>query len=313
MEMENQGDEWNKKFLETLLYSNSDRLVIKANDKGKNPFIWSQFRIAYIDGVEQKYACCNFCKTFIKYSGRTGTGGLMRHLCFRRLHAVKYMKKRKKPEEEKDGGSKLAQNTCVRLKLEDMIHRNSPRIGYVPNAKGKSKIWSQFRIISVDNALSKFACCMMCRSIVTYTGRTGTGSMVRHKCSKNKYVKRLDADEEVDQVIDPVYTVIKSEESFDWDEKDSSDPESDVNRTSPPIPEGVPKAKVEEQSGIPAELKRIIREKHTALMNRSLRLFENEEFLELAQFLVHLGAQYGPVDVKDIFRRKTNLPAFNEG
>lgn len=312
MEMENKSDEWNKKFLETLLYSNSERLVVKANDKGKNPFIWSQFQIAYIDGVEQKYACCNFCKTFIKYTGRTGTGGLMRHLCFRRLNAVKYMRNRKKADEDKDSGSKLAQNTCVRLKLENMMHKNSPRIGYVPNAKGKSKIWSQFKIITVDNALSKFACCMLCRSIVTYTGRTGTGSMVRHKCSKNKYQKRLDRDENVEQVIDPVYAVIKSE-SLDWVEKDASDPESDVNRTPPPIAEGDSEAKVDKQRGVPPEVKRIILEKHTALMNRSLRVFENEEFLELAQFLVHLGARYGPVDVKDIFRRKTNLLPFNEG
>lgn len=336
-----------KQLLERLLNSKSDRLSIKANDKGKNRFIWSQFDMAYLDGVEQQYACCKYCKTFVKYTGRTGTGGLMRHFCFKRFASVK---EDRRPLDAVDGPPTPPQHPSrslptpderipLRLQIETLIHQKSPRIGYIPNYKGKSGVWSQFYMITLDNAVVNFACCITCHSIVTYMSRTGTGSMTRHKCQSNRPFKKYFKNVVQDELDPPAkrrrepegFADVKAEEQEEWDHKkikeedeedwtdehfvdvslrtteDAEESDNNCRSLTSFLLDNLQRGK-EAEERIPEELERTVRDKHLAFLKKSiLDMFQNVEFLELAQTLVDLGAKYGKIDVRKMLAGKFEL------
>lgn len=324
-----------KPLLEHLLSSKSDRLVIKANDKGKNRLMWSHFDIAYLDGKEQQYACCKYCKGFVKYTGRTGTGGLMRHFCYKQI--LSHQEEKETPvhqppqhhSPEPKPSSSEPEKLPLRLQIETLIAQKSPRIGYIYNHKGKSGVWSQFYMITLDNAIVNFACCIACHGIVTYVSRTGTGSMTRHKCQNNsaykKYIKTLEGGDvrplvgkkrkfsiegsDVDE--DDVESLrIKTED--DWELRKIKE-EGQDECSERLEEENNSETGFSEEDRISPEMEKLIREKHFALIKRSfslLDMFHNEEFLDFAQTLVCLGAQYGNIDLRKIINSGQDLTEF---
>jgi hAT family C-terminal dimerisation region len=66
--------------------------------------------------------------------------------------------------------------------VESLISKKSERVALDVHEKGKSEVWANFFVVSVDNNRVPFACCVSCKGVVAYSSKTGTGSLQRHKC-----------------------------------------------------------------------------------------------------------------------------------
>lgn len=314
------GGDTTKQLLQWLFKTKSSRLTLRSNSKGKNRFVWRQFRLAYIDDTEQPYAMCVDCQTFVKYSGRTGTGGLVRHHCFRQVIASMETTEDEPPLPELP---KPLLNAPARQEVEELVHQNSQRIGYVPNYKGKSNVWAQFDIITVDNKAVNFAACKICRSIVTYVSRTGTGSMARHKCQLNK--RSFSPERECPSAENLAQRVKKEEEEIEEEPESSREEESSTNLSRADIAQMQLNAfsqmlcanlqnfgnKNEPRQLSPREPpEEAVRREYVKMVHRSLDVFHamrNEAFFELAQSLVNLGAEYGKIDIRQLLNETAEL------
>lgn len=309
-----------KQLLQWLFKTKSGRLTLRGNTKGKNRFVWRQFRLAYIDDTEQPYAMCVDCQTFVKYSGRTGTGGLVRHYCFRQVIASLGTHKEPPPPE-------LPKSTSLspgRLEIEELVHHNSPRIGYVPNYKGKSNVWAQFDIITVDNEAVNFAACKICRSIVTYVSRTGTGSMARHKCQLNKRALTPDGD----YMPEDLAKRVKQEEEETSGALEESPTnlsganlaQLHLNAFSQMLQANLQNFRGKTEPSTPPTPREppedAVRRDYVRMVRRSLDVFHamrNDAFFDLAQSLINMGAEYGKVDVRQLLSDATDLETvFND-
>ncbi|KAK9680701.1 hypothetical protein QE152_g38880 [Popillia japonica] len=53
---------------------------------------------------------------------------------------------------------------------------------FYKHVKGKSDIWANFELIMFEEATQDFARCINCKSILKYNSKSGTASLLRHKC-----------------------------------------------------------------------------------------------------------------------------------
>ncbi|GLG92912.1 Uncharacterized protein GBIM_00449 [Gryllus bimaculatus] len=110
------------------------------------------------------------------------------------------------------------------------IIEKSNRVAFECNEKGKSELWKIFKLITVDGERQHFAWCCRCKAVITYVPRTGTGSLIRHKCTglippaspylKNKE-KRQNSISSFDRLPDSNFLNVEdSESSGDFDLRD---------------------------------------------------------------------------------------------
>ncbi|XP_073833870.1 uncharacterized protein [Musca autumnalis] len=70
--------------------------------------------------------------------------------------------------------------------IQIAIRNKDPRIRLVTNYDGRSDVWKNYQRIEYDNVLVDFACCIKCKSVLTYQSKQGTGSLARHTCFVNQ-------------------------------------------------------------------------------------------------------------------------------
>lgn len=56
------------------------------------------------------------------------------------------------------------------------------RYKFYKHVKGKSDVWANFELIMFEEAAQDFARCINCKSILKYNSKSGTASLLRHKC-----------------------------------------------------------------------------------------------------------------------------------
>lgn len=57
---------------------------------------------------------------------------------------------------------------------------------FVPKGN-KSEVWKNFKLIkNSDGEIEEFAMCNSCKCLLAYNSKSGTGSLLRHKCNKLK-------------------------------------------------------------------------------------------------------------------------------
>lgn len=73
-----------------LIATNDPTVQIVKQDKQTKSDVWSndQYRMIYRDGVRQNFALCTECQALITHKSCYGTGGLLRHRCFRKRNGL---------------------------------------------------------------------------------------------------------------------------------------------------------------------------------------------------------------------------------
>lgn len=51
------------------------------------------------------------------------------------------------------------------------------------HVKGKSDVWANFELIMFEETVQDFARCIKCKSVLKYNPKSGTASLLRHKCT----------------------------------------------------------------------------------------------------------------------------------
>lgn len=76
--------------LELLIATKDPTVQIVKQDKQTKSDVWSndQYRMIYKDGVRQNFALCTECHALITHKSCYGTGGLLRHRCFRKRNGL---------------------------------------------------------------------------------------------------------------------------------------------------------------------------------------------------------------------------------
>jgi hypothetical protein len=174
-----------------------------------------------------------------------------------------------------------------RAHIEELIYNKSPRIGFIPNYKGKSEVWTHFLIITVDNVPVNFASCVSCRSVVTYHSRTGTGSMTRHNCLNSTMYRRYPTlgGEQASRVKQE-----QEQEEEQEQQQEQQQQGDDEHETHP----------VKQELLLPQDKLTDLLDKRTSLIKQTMSVFNSNEFVEFTQMLVDLGAEYGKFDVRQV-------------
>ena len=68
--------------------------------------------------------------------------------------------------------------------LHHLIQTTSPRIALRPKSKCKSEYWRLFDAVELDGQVQPFALCSVCKKLVAYSSKIGTGGLKRHTCSR---------------------------------------------------------------------------------------------------------------------------------
>uniref|UniRef100_A0A1L8DF98 Putative atp-binding cassette transporter n=1 Tax=Nyssomyia neivai TaxID=330878 RepID=A0A1L8DF98_9DIPT len=67
--------------------------------------------------------------------------------------------------------------------LESLIRANDPSITARDPTKFKNHMWKQFKILYYNHIRQDFIRCMHCGVVLSYKKKTGTASLVRHRCN----------------------------------------------------------------------------------------------------------------------------------
>lgn len=67
-------------------------------------------------------------------------------------------------------------------KIQEAIRRNDENYKLIVNQQARSSVWENFYLIEHDGKRINYVCCKKCKLVVSYTAKTGTGILNRHKC-----------------------------------------------------------------------------------------------------------------------------------
>ncbi|KAH8373052.1 hypothetical protein KR009_011200 [Drosophila setifemur] len=66
--------------------------------------------------------------------------------------------------------------------LRSLLKSGDKRCKLVEPRNTKSCVWRFFNLVSCDDRIEPYACCKTCGDLLSYSGKTGTGSLLRHRC-----------------------------------------------------------------------------------------------------------------------------------
>ncbi|XP_022224650.1 uncharacterized protein LOC111075586 isoform X2 [Drosophila obscura] len=77
--------------------------------------------------------------------------------------------------------------------LRNLLKSGDKRCKLVEPRNTKSCVWRFFNLVSFDDKIEPYACCKTCGDLLSYSGKTGTGSLLRHRClhSNNEKTVRI--------------------------------------------------------------------------------------------------------------------------
>ncbi|KAK7075205.1 hypothetical protein SK128_009147 [Halocaridina rubra] len=82
--------------------------------------------------------------------------------------------------------------------VQQLVNRGSSRVTLTEKDSGGSHyisdVWVRFSVVCVDGMQRPFAACKNCLKVVTYTKYSGTGGLLRHRCSASDAVARPSGD-----------------------------------------------------------------------------------------------------------------------
>lgn len=188
--------------------------------------------------------------------------------------------------------------------IQEMIVREDPSIELKSPANIKSEVWNNgnFRCIYRDGQKLEFVLCLYCSSLITYRSKTGTASLLRHSCTKRIFnqvkmeqqnqsmkesiIEDEDSPHEIETI--PVADIDQADEPY----------EScvDVNSTS--------YDNVVMTSEYPDEFKDEALRLLQCFAFKDMQpgnLLQKKGFLSFGQYLINIGAEYGKVNIENIF------------
>ncbi|GAB0093650.1 hypothetical protein DMENIID0001_088210 [Sergentomyia squamirostris] len=184
--------------------------------------------------------------------------------------------------------------------LETLIRANDPSITARDPTKYKNHMWKQFKIIYYNNIRQDFIRCMHCGVILSYKKKTGTASLVRHRCNMRAPSKS------------PPHGI---QGSFKYSPTSSAD--------TPTIPEQVTNRQQAMTSALVSLMPHFLANsalhgdpklipdtdrsqfataqiKFAARDLLPLAFFQQPGFLEFSQKLINIGAEYGHQGIENI-------------
>ncbi|XP_016993828.1 uncharacterized protein BEAF-32 isoform X1 [Drosophila takahashii] len=66
--------------------------------------------------------------------------------------------------------------------LRSLLKSGDKRCKLVEPRNTKSCVWRFFNLVQCDDHIEPYACCKTCGDLLSYSGKTGTGSLLRHRC-----------------------------------------------------------------------------------------------------------------------------------
>ncbi|XP_059619540.1 uncharacterized protein LOC132263664 [Phlebotomus argentipes] len=180
--------------------------------------------------------------------------------------------------------------------LEALIRANDPSITARDPTKYKNHMWKQFKIIYYNSIRQDFIRCMHCGVVLSYKKKTGTASLVRHRCNMRAPSKS------------PPHGL---QSSFKYSPKSSSTEVEHANRqqamTSALVslmPHFLANSGLRGESKIipPVDLAHFATAqiKFAARDLLPLAFFQQPGFHEFAQILLNIGAEYGHQSIESI-------------
>lgn len=77
----------------------------------------------------------------------------------------------------------------TRLEMEQKMLTERESIQTIPAKNVKSTIWENFRLILYKTVRQNYVQCIDCNAVLAYKSKTGTASLLRHKCERNREMR----------------------------------------------------------------------------------------------------------------------------
>lgn len=320
------------------------RLVQPDKSSKSYAWLADCFLLIYFNNVKQNFVYCKECNNLITYNSIHGTGSLLRHNCYRKklnslpdngsageegsqakLAIKKIMVAT--PKMLIKGEHKTIVHTMIgkgdedvsvfgtksdlsRLKkdIQELIAREDPSIELKSPANIKSDVWNNgnFRIIYKNGQKLEFVLCLCCNSLITYRSKTGTASLLRHSCTKRLF----------GNVKSESHQVSIKANMMDEDESPheiETIPVADMDQNDEPYESSVDVASTSyENVAMGTEYPEEFKEEALRLLQcfafkdmQPGNLLHKKGFLSFGQYLINIGAEYGKVNIEQIFAEDT--------
>ncbi|RKP40301.1 hypothetical protein BJ085DRAFT_37023 [Dimargaris cristalligena] len=200
------------------------------------------------------------------------------------------------------------QKRAVRQKVIDGIYTLIP-----PPGNHHSTCWERFNYVADEEGhIMPYTCCKVCKDVYTYKGKdTGTKGMIHHRCKR--YKSDLDASDlggvspsMVDHLLLNGKTKLPG--GFNLRGGKLHDPEVSAALASELLAQALNK---DQPTYVPVnqEIRQVLLQSCTTFIcqdMRSVDTFADEDFLDLLQTAINLGAKFGHFDVTRILLAHSN-------
>lgn len=295
-------------------------MQIVKQDKQTKSDVWSndQYRMIYRDGVRQNFALCTECQALITHKSCYGTGGLLRHRCFRRRNGLmqthgrgRRTRKSSTPRRSNrirssspyssstpvvaDSGDDLL--TQTRYELETLIQHADASVVFQKPSGTRSSVWrfDLFQLVYRDGERQDFVYCLDCHQLLIHRQQSGTMRLLRHKCIQDRMAQQTEQERHPVKVECEAEVDLKEEEPTKVDEEP-------IETAQPffPVPSIFPEKgqfdEIRELTGLEADRCTIAR-KQLHLMSREFipisLIQDNEHFQRLVQCLINSAVNFG--------------------
>ena len=107
--------------------------------------------------------------------------------------------------EDPGGGNRSAtpEPGLTKEAVQQLVTSGSSRITLAQKETGShyiSDVWTRFNVVYVDGQLRPFASCKTCQKVVTYTKYSGTGGLLRHRCSNDAIARQQEYENSIPEV-----------------------------------------------------------------------------------------------------------------
>ncbi|XP_055678360.1 uncharacterized protein LOC129787077 [Lutzomyia longipalpis] len=190
--------------------------------------------------------------------------------------------------------------------LEALIRANDPSITARDPTKFKNHMWKQFKILYYNHIRQDFIRCMHCGVVLSYKKKTGTASLVRHRC--NMRAPSKSPQHSMQATYSPTSSADAATEA-----EHANRQQAMTSALVSLMPHFLASSGLRGESKIipPGDLAHFATAqiKFAARDLLPLAFFQQPGFHEFAQILLNIGAEYGHQSIESILMMPQDLAA----
>lgn len=196
----------------------------------------------------------------------------------------------------------VGEHLLEKLLLEEKIRDKDPEVVIVQNSRRRSPIWSKYELVYFRGIRQNYVQCMECGSLLSYKKKTGSASILRHRCNLKRRLLISQPDVVANEIQDNVPA-----KRFKYDVSFPTETISNLLSLALPMTSVSTSGN---QRYFPVSNERltelVIQQiLYTTKEMGSVEMFSNITFRSMMQIMLNIGSDYGRQNVDSVLPNGT--------